>query len=144
MNEEDTSADPVELTRIIFGAVGRGDFDAVLRFFTPDAVCDMSEIGIGTFEGHAAIRNLWDDWWGAYEEYESELEECQDLGNGGVFALVRQDARPAGSTGRVQQHPAFVSEWVEAMIDRTTVYYDIAEARAAAERLADERAKADG
>jgi ketosteroid isomerase-like protein len=139
MPEESTTPDLVELTRVVFEAVGRRDFDAVLRFFAPDAVYDMSAMGTGTFEGHVAIRNLWEDWWGAYEEYESELEECQDRGNGVVFAVVRQDARPAGSTGRVQQRPAFVSEWAEGMIARTTVYYDIDEARAAAERLAEER-----
>ena len=99
----------------------------------------MSPLGMGTFEGHVAIRRLWEDWFGAYEEYESELEGCQDLGNGVVLAVVRQDARPAGSAGRVQQRPAFVFEWVEGMVARTTVYYDLDAGRAAAERLAESR-----
>jgi ketosteroid isomerase-like protein len=139
VSEESTTPDLVELTRRGLEAFASGDFDAALNLLAPDGVWDMSPLGMGTFGGHVAIRRLWEDWFGAYEEYESELEACEELGNGVVFAVVRQDARPAGSTGRVQQWPAFVAKWVEGVAVRTTAYYDIDEARAAAERLAEER-----
>ena len=139
MPEQSTSPDLVELTHRMLEAFVSGDFDAILNLFARDGVWDMSPLGLGTYEDQAAIRRLWRDWLGAYEEYESELEEVLDLGNGVVFTVVRQNGRPAGSAARVQQRPVFVSEWVEDMIVRVTVYYDIDEARAAAERLAESR-----
>ena len=139
MAEESTTPDLVELTRWMLEAFGSGDFDPVLNVFAPDGVYDMSALGMGTFEGHVAIRSLWEDWYSAYEEYENELEECQDLGGGVVFAVARQDARPTGGAGRVQHRPVFISEWVEGMVVRVTVCYDTDEGRAAAERLAKSR-----
>jgi hypothetical protein len=59
------------------------------------------------------------------------------------LAVIRQDARPLGSAGRGQARSAFVSELVEGMLVRVVVYLAIDEARSAAERLAEERAKVD-
>jgi ketosteroid isomerase-like protein len=56
-----------------------------------------------------------------------------------VMSFIRQNARPVGSTGHVQTRTAFTSEWEDGKIARVTVYYDIDEAGAAAERLAQER-----
>lgn len=61
------------------------------------------------------------------------------MGNGVVFAVARQTGRAPDGAGRIQQRPAFVSELVEGLIVRVAVYDDIDEARAAAERLAEER-----
>jgi ketosteroid isomerase-like protein len=139
MSEDSTTPDLVELVRRGLEAFASGNFDAALSLFAPDGVWDMSPLGVGTFEGHVAIRSLWQEWFGAYEEYETELEQCRDLGNGVVLAVVRQDARPAGSTGRVRQRPVFVFEWVDGMAARTTVYYDVDAGLAAAGRLAESR-----
>src|SRR5213080_4581579 len=46
--------------------------------------------------------------------------------------------RPIGSGGEVQLRYAAVTEWVGGMVVRDTNYTDIDEARAAAERLAEE------
>jgi ketosteroid isomerase-like protein len=133
-----TTPDLVELTRRSFEALNRGDFDTSMEVFAPDAVWDASSPGIGTFKGRATIRSHLEEWLGAYEEFESELEECQDLGNGIVFSVLHHEGRPAGSTGRVQQRPIFVSKWVDGMIVRVEPYLEIDEARAAAKRLAEE------
>jgi ketosteroid isomerase-like protein len=60
---------------------------------------------------------------------------------GGVFAVVSQTAPPVGVTGYVQQREGWVCEWDEGLIARITTYpeADIDEARAAAERVAEER-----
>jgi ketosteroid isomerase-like protein len=139
MSEESTTPDVVELTRGQWEAVNRGDVDALMSRFPPDGVYDPSPTGLGVFEGPAAIRGFLEEWWGAFEELRYELEEVRDLGNGVVFAVVRQDGRPAGSTGYVRAREAYVHEWVDGMIARVTIYLDIDEARAAAERLAEER-----
>jgi len=102
MPGESTTPDPVELTRRLYETADRGDYDAMMRLFRPDAVWDLSEAGIGTFEGAAAIRRLVEDWQGSYEDYKVDVEEIRDLGNGVTLAVSLQTGRPAGSTGEVQ------------------------------------------
>jgi ketosteroid isomerase-like protein len=138
MSEESTTPDLVELTRRQFEAVNRRDLDAVMSLCPPDGVYDTAH-GLGTFEGPVAIRGFLEEWWGAFEELRFELEEVMDLGNGVVFAVVCQDARPAGSAGYVRAREAYVFEWVEGMCARVMTYGAIDEGRAAAQRLAESR-----
>jgi hypothetical protein len=139
MPEESTTPDLVELTRRQLEAVNRRDMDAVMSRFPPDGVYDTSPDGLVVYEGPAAIRAFIGEWWDAFEELALEPEDVLDLGHGIVFSLVRQTARPANSTGQLQRREAYVLEWVEDMTRRVTVYTDIEEGRAAAERLAEER-----
>jgi ketosteroid isomerase-like protein len=142
MPEEFTTPSLVELVRQNFEAVNRRDLDAVIGLCAPDGVYDTGADGLGVFEGPAAIRGFLEDYWGAFEDLRFELEEVLDLGNGVTFSAIRQDARPAGSIGYVQRREADVLEWVESMVARLTVYSDIDEGRATAERLAESRGKA--
>jgi ketosteroid isomerase-like protein len=141
MSEEPTSPDVVELVRGFFEALNDLDVDAMMSFHAPDAVWDASNTGAGTFEGAAAVRGFLEDWYGAFEEWEGEPEQLLDLGNGVVFAVVRWDGRPVGSTGSVRARGALVFELADSVIVRVTVYTRIGidEARAAAERLAESR-----
>jgi hypothetical protein len=139
MSEESTTPDLVELTRRQFEAVNRRDMDAVMSRFPPDGVYDTSPDGLIVYEGPAAIRGFIGEWWDAFEELALEPEDVLDLGHGIVFSVVCQSARPANSTARMQRREAYVLEWVEDMTRRVTVYTDIEEGRAAAERLAAER-----
>jgi ketosteroid isomerase-like protein len=141
MADESTAPDLVELMRRANEAANRRDFDALLSFFAADAVLDLSHRGFPSVEGVAAIRDFFDDWFEAYEEFAVEQEEVLDLGNGVVFAVVHQNARPAGGAGRVRQREGWVLVWVEGLTVQMTTYGDIDEARAAAERLAGERAR---
>ena len=144
MPEESTTPDLVEFTRRSVEAANRGDFDAMLRTGAPDAVWDLNPLGgLGTFEGHPAIRGFLEDWHANYEELEIAPEEILDLGNGVIFSVVIQKGRPVGSSGDVQQRQAIVFVWVEGLFVRITHYNDIDEARAAAQRLAESRAQAD-
>ena len=112
-----------------------------MRFWAPDGVLDLSQTALGTYEGHAAIRAFLEEAFGAYDDFQFEFEEVHDLGNGVAFAVPVLNARLAGSTGLVQGRYAAVSIWSDGLIERVTTYYytDIDEARAAAERLAEER-----
>jgi ketosteroid isomerase-like protein len=139
MAEESTTPDLVELMRRSFEAADRRDFGALMSFYAPDAVWDMSPMGLGAYENPAAILGFFEDWIGAYEEYEMALEKALDLGNGVAFALAIQKGRPAGSSGEVRTRYAAVVVWENDLIVRVTNYLDIDEARAAAERLARER-----
>jgi ketosteroid isomerase-like protein len=140
MPEESRTPDLVELSRRLNEAVNRGDFDAALAMYTPDAVWDGSPMDGEVVEGRDAIRGFWEDWLGAYEEWEQVAEELRDLGNGVGFGVFRQRGRPAGSSGFVELHYAFVAiVRGDGLTERVTYYIDIDEARAAAERLAEER-----
>jgi ketosteroid isomerase-like protein len=139
MAEESTTPDPVELVLQGFEALSRREFDAVATFFAPDAVWDLDAWGIGTFEGLTAIRGLAEDWLGNYEEYLGEAEQILDLGHGVMFVAYREVARPLGSEGRLERRQAYVAVERQGLIGRMTMYADIDEARAAAERLAKER-----
>jgi ketosteroid isomerase-like protein len=142
MSEKATTPELVELTRSLFEAVNRGDLATAMSFYAPDAVWESPPLGT-RFEGRAAIRGFAGDWMGAYDEWQAEAEELLDLGSGVILAVVRQSGRPVGSTGHVQTRIAVISEWVDGKTVRVIVYHDIAEGRAAAERLAEERAQAD-
>ena len=137
MPEESATDEAVELVRRQFDAGNRGDLDAVTSSFAPDGVFDGRALG-DHFEGRAAIRSFLEDWFGAYEELEFGLEEVRDLGKGVVFSVVNQDGRPAGSAGHVRQREGWVYVCVGGLITSLTIS-DIDEARAAAERLAQER-----
>jgi ketosteroid isomerase-like protein len=139
MSEEATTPDLVELTRRQFEAVNRHDVDAVMSRFPPDGVYDISPSGLGTFEGPTAVRGFIKDWWGAFEDLRIDLGDVLDLDHGVVLAVAHQDGRPVDSPGRVQRWEAYVLQWEGSMTARVTVYTDIDEGRAAAERLAQER-----
>jgi ketosteroid isomerase-like protein len=139
MSQQSTTPDLVELTRRMMEAANRHDLDTVMQFYAPDAVWDLSEVGIGTYEGAAAIGGLLESWWGTWGGHLIEVEEALDLGNGVVFSSQREDSRLAGSEGHVEQRVQWVIEWTNGLIKRQTGYRDIDEARAAAKRLAEER-----
>jgi hypothetical protein len=139
MSEESRTPDVVELMRRQLEAANRGDLDAFMGGFAPDAVYDASRDGLGVYEGPVAIRGLIGGWWAAFEDFQLTLQEFLDLGNGVTFTVLRHDGRPAGSTGYVNTRQAYVSILVEGLVVGMTVYSDIDEARAAAERLAESR-----
>ena len=58
-----------------------------------------------------------------------------------VLTVYHQEGRPIGATNYVRVRSAAVSVWRDGLIVRTTIYAETAidEARAAAERLAEER-----
>jgi len=110
-----------------------------MSFYAPDAVWDVVALGT-SFDGASAIRGFMEEWTGAYDEFEFDVEEIRDLGNGVIFGVIVQGGRPVGSTGRVRYRFAQVQTWADGLLVRVTGYQDIGEARAAAERLAQERA----
>jgi len=140
MVDESTSPDLVELGRQVNDAAERRDFDAMMSFFGPAPVWDLSPMGLGVYEGVAAIRGFFEDWIGSYDDFKLGGEELLDLGSGIVFTVLVQRGRPIGSSGEVTIRYASVSVWDEGSMVRITNYNDIDEARAAAERLMKERA----
>ena len=139
MTEEATTPDLAELVRQSTEPVNRRDYDAMMRFWPPDGAWDLSPLGLGVYEGQAAVRAFFEDWLGTYDDFQIELEEIRDLGNGVAFVILVQTGRPVGSLGSVQLRYASVAIWRGDLIERCTQYSDVDAARAAAERLAEER-----
>ena len=139
MSEESTTPDLEERFRRLIEALARGDFDEAAAAHSGGGVFDLSPLGIGIFEGREAIRSLFADWVEPYEEYEAKCEEFRDLGNGVSFAVLLHGGRPGGSDGFVDVRHSYTMTWRDGLIERITDYADIDEARAAAERLAQER-----
>jgi ketosteroid isomerase-like protein len=138
-----TTPDLEDVLRRSLEAVNRGDFDAALSAWAPDGVLELTPLGFGLLEGgpvigHEAIRKLWEDMRGAFEDFESASEEFHDLGGGVTFGVMVLRGRPRGSDGLVETRAGVVTTWRDGRIARATNYTDIDEARAAADRLAEE------
>jgi ketosteroid isomerase-like protein len=140
VSEESTTPDLEESSRRLSEALSRGDLDAATAMYAPDAVWDVSLLGLeGVFEGREEIRGAWEDLRAPYEDLEFVREEFRDLGRGVTLVAVLSRGQLRGSTGLVESRTAFVATWANGLIERNTTYPDIDQARAAAERLAQER-----
>jgi ketosteroid isomerase-like protein len=140
MADESTTSDLVELTRNWLEAMDRDwDLDAVMRFYAPDVVWDLSASGLGTYEGVAAVREFIESWWATWEDHHHYVEEIRDFGHGVVYVALREDGRLVGVSVPVEQRNLSVHEWADGKVVRVTAFGERREARAAAERLAQER-----
>jgi ketosteroid isomerase-like protein len=133
---ESTTPDLVALARRPYEAFNRRDFDLMMSVYGPDTVYEM---GFGFLHGSAAIREFYEDWTGDYEDFEVDLEDVLDLGNGVTMAVALLRGRLADSSGFLELRFAAVATWRDGLIERVATYTDIDQARAAAEHLADER-----
>jgi ketosteroid isomerase-like protein len=129
-----------EMLRRGLEALSRGDFDALVPLYSEGAVWDRSAMGLEVSEGREAILGVIGDWRASYEDYEVVVEEFRDLGNDVMFAVILTRGRPRGSGGLVEWRSALVAAvGPNGLIERLASYADIGEARAAADRLAQER-----
>ena len=136
MPDECTTPDLEELVQRFFDARNAGNIDAAMNLCASDIVWEGRT---QTFQGRAALRGFLHDWLDAFDELEVAGEEIRDLGNGVTFNVLIQRGRPRGGAGWVQYRQGVVTTWVDGLVRRVTFYADIDEARAAAERLAQER-----
>lgn len=139
MREDSAAPGLVTLTKQVVAAGNARDIEAIMGFFSPDSVWDMSPVGLGIFEGRAALRSLFEDWWGGYEDYEQEVETVRELGNGVTFGIYVMRGKPVGSPGWVEQRYAAFATWSDGLIERTVNSFDIDQLRSAAEQIARSR-----
>jgi ketosteroid isomerase-like protein len=137
MSEESTTTDLVGRWHDSYKAFSCGDLDAAFSIWAADGEWDTG--GVGVYKGLAATRSFFEEWLGNYDEFRLDVEEILDLGTGVTLALLVQQGRLAGSEGELQLRYAAVAEWADGKIVRITNYADRDEARATAERLAEER-----
>jgi ketosteroid isomerase-like protein len=135
---EESTPDLIGLARLVNEAINRRDWGVVESFYAPDAV-DVGVEAIGTFEGAAAIRRYYEDLASSLDDFHVETQEIIDIGNGVTFGVVLVTGHPVGSSAEVRIRFGSVASWTEGEVERLTAYMDIDEARAAAERLAEDR-----
>jgi hypothetical protein len=136
VSEESTTPNAIELTHRAFGFLNQRDLDAVMGLLSPTCVCEMS--GLGVYTGVEAIREFSDDWLGTLYEFAVVVDEIDELGEGVVYIeQVAHRARTA--SGFIELPSSLVVVWDSGLIERVIRYDDPDEARAAAERLAEER-----
>jgi ketosteroid isomerase-like protein len=135
MPEESTTPDREELVRRGIEASNRRDIDAAMALYAPNAVWET----VAVLHGPEAIRGFIEDWIGSYEDFEQALEEFSDYSDGVTLAVVRARGRLPDSSGVIEIRYAAVATWRDGLIERIATTTDIYEARAAAERLAEER-----
>jgi hypothetical protein len=100
-------------------------------------------MGLGTsFKGAPAIRSFLADWRGRYEDYEIEVAEVRDLGSGVLLIKSSQSGSLLDSPDRAHLPPEIMLHafaWERGVVTCIVSSGDTPEARAAAERLAEER-----
>jgi ketosteroid isomerase-like protein len=139
MPEEPTTPDLAERMERTVEAFNAGDFDLAASMYAPDALF-YPRAAVGVLEGRETIRSFFEDWHRTYEEFTFEIEEVDDLGNGVTFCVISQCGRLADATAWIpQERSALVCTWADGLIEKETNFTDPSEARAAAERLAQER-----
>ena len=139
MTEESTTRDALELVRGLFEAANRRAWAEVADLFARESVLDLSDLGLGAYEGADAISAFVKEWIGAYDEWEAVMAEVLELDNGVVFTVNQQVARPTGSSVVVEARQAIVSIVRDGEVERGASNTDRDQSRADAERLAEER-----
>src|SRR5262245_8926668 len=102
MPEEHTTPDLEESVRRSIEALNRRDFDAALSLYMPDAVLELSSLGMAALEegplvGHEAMRRFWEHLIESFQDFEFEGADFHDLGSGVTFGVLVQRGRPHGS-----------------------------------------------
>jgi ketosteroid isomerase-like protein len=139
VSEEFTTPDLAERMKRAVEAFNAGDFDLAASMYAPAALF-YPRAAVGVLEGRETIRSFFEDWHGMYEEFTFEIEEVHDLGNGVTFCVISQCGRLADTAAWIpQERSALVVTWADGLIEKETNFTDPSEARAAAERLAEER-----
>ncbi len=140
MPEESGTPDLVELTRRTIEAGSYEEWAMLAEpLYAPDAVWVVGGM-IGSLEGFAAIRAFVEDYWLMWHDHHHYADEIVDLGNGVMYAVIREEGRMKDSESPVQARHASVILSVDGRVVKAAEYTDIDEARAVAERLAEDRA----
>lgn len=139
MSDQSTSPDLVELTRQAIEDSRRGDYGAALSVSSVDVVWESLD-GLGVFEGATAVRRFLEDFGSAYESFQTDPEQILDIGGGIIFAVIRHTGHLRGAGGPVEGRYAWGMAWEHGRVVHVIAGGDIGKVRAAAERLAEERA----
>jgi ketosteroid isomerase-like protein len=115
------SQENVELVYRVTAAINRRDLDAVLALSDPDIefIPRILEVeGGGSYRGHDGVRSWWENLFGVFPDFRSEVDEVRDLGDVTV-ARVRLIGQGMGSDAPTEQKSWVVTEWR----DKKTIWW---------------------
>jgi hypothetical protein len=138
MPERSTSPDLIELTHRAYACLNSRDLDAFTGLLGRSCVYDLSRFDLGTYTGPQAIRRFYEKWIAPLHEFGVAVDDIRDLGNGVIYAVQAGHRGPSPNFS-LELGGGVVGIWEHGKLVRMTVYPDLDEARAAAERLAQER-----
>jgi ketosteroid isomerase-like protein len=95
----------VELVHRMNAAINRHDIDAVIALTDPDVefIPRLVEVeGGGSYRGHDGVRTWWDNLFGVWPDFKSEVEEVRDRGDMTV-ARARLSGQGIGSEATTGQ-----------------------------------------
>jgi ketosteroid isomerase-like protein len=124
----------VERTRQGFEAFNRGDMEAVVKFLHPEveihASADVGEPG--TYHGRDGFL-VWNQvWMEAWQDFQVELEEIEELDEENILVHVVQSGRGRGSGLDVSQRVTYLFTVRDGHAARLHIYGDRDSAVAAA------------
>ena len=138
MSEESTTPDPLELTHRAYACLNSRDLDGFFGLIGRSCVYDLSRFDLGIYTGPEAIRRFYEEWIEPLHEFGVVVDDIKNLGNGVIYA-VQLGHRGSSPNFFFELGGGVVGVWEHGKLVRMTVYPDIDEARAAAERLAEQR-----
>ncbi len=107
------SQENAELVYRLTAAINRRDIDSVLALSDPDIefIPRTLEVkGGGSYRGHDGVRSWWENLFGVFPDFRSELDDVRDLGDVTV-ARVRLSGQGMGSDAPTEQKSWVVTEW---------------------------------
>ena len=125
------SQENVELVRRAYEAFNRAGLDALLEYVHPDAEYDITAaIGpyAGVYYGRTAIRNLFADYFEAWESVRLKPEDFIEVDEDRVVVPFRVHARGKGSGVEVEAQITHVWTVRDGKAVRMAAYNDKAEA----------------
>ena len=101
----------VELHQRSIDAVNDRDLSAFLALMDDDVEAVSRIVAVeGGLHGHEGIRRWWDEWLGAFPDYEIEVDEIQDLGDV-TIASMRAVGHGAGSNVPLEDNIWLATRW---------------------------------
>lgn len=101
----------VELHQRSIDAVNDRDLSAFLALMDEDVEAVSRIVAVeGGLHGHEGIRRWWDEWLGAFPDYEVEVDEIRDLGDVTV-ASMRAVGHGAGSNVPFEDSVWLATRW---------------------------------
>jgi ketosteroid isomerase-like protein len=128
------SEENVERFQRATAAINQHDIDALLALTDPDVelIPRLAEVdGGGPYRGHDGLRSWWENLFGVWPDFKSEVVEVRDLGAVTV-ARVRMSGQGIASEAATDQTSWVVTEWRDGKAIWWRVFQSEAEALAAA------------
>jgi ketosteroid isomerase-like protein len=128
------SSENVDTVRRMYAAFHGGDAAAALDHFDGDVVLDATRrLDGGVARGRDALASTIANWVGAFDDWHEHIEELHEVG-ARVLVVLTQHGRGKGSGIEIHTRYATLFEMGGGKIVHMTLYPDVEEARAAAER----------